>query len=102
MPTYHYKCRNCSHEFEEFQRISDNPLISCPACKDNALKRIIGSGAGLIFKGSGFYLTDYKKNNSSPTVETGEQTKTEQKTNANKDTTTKSVSTETSASELKK
>lgn len=83
MPTYHYRCRNCSHEFEEFQRISDDPLIVCPTCKDKALKRIIGSGAGLIFKGSGFYLTDYKNANSSqathsePKTETKTETKSE-------------------------
>lgn len=79
MPTYHYRCSNCSHEFEEFQRISDDPLISCPACKDKALKRIIGSGAGLIFKGSGFYLTDYKKTNSSPSVSNEPKTENQPK-----------------------
>jgi len=77
MPTYHYRCINCSHEFDEFQRISDEHLLVCPACNDRALKRIIGSGAGLIFKGSGFYLTDYKKTNSSPA--TSGEPKTESK-----------------------
>jgi putative FmdB family regulatory protein len=77
MPTYHYRCRNCSHEFDEFQRISDDPLLICPSCQDKALKRIIGSGAGFIFKGSGFYLTDYKKSNSSPT--SNDSTKVESK-----------------------
>lgn len=80
MPTYHYRCRNCSHEFEEFQRISDDPLIACPACKDKALKRIIGSGAGLIFKGSGFYLTDYKKTNPSPSLNNELKTESQSKT----------------------
>lgn len=86
MPTYHYRCRNCSHEFEEFQRISDDPLISCPACKDNALKRIIGSGAGLIFKGSGFYLTDYKKTNSSQSMNNESKTESKSKTEVKPET----------------
>jgi len=84
MPTYHYRCRNCSHEFDEFQRISDDHLLVCPACNDRALKRIIGSGAGLIFKGSGFYLTDYKKANSSPAATS--EPKTESKTETKPET----------------
>lgn len=63
MPTYTYRCKACSHQFEEWQKMSDDPLVQCPSCKQNTLVRLIG-GAGLIFKGSGFYLTDYKKNNS--------------------------------------
>ncbi len=61
MPTYDYKCEKCSHVFEVFQSITDTPLKKCPACGKNALKRLIGSGAAVIFKGSGFYSTDYKK-----------------------------------------
>lgn len=59
MPTYDYKCSNCSYTFEYFQPMSAEPLSDCPQCK-GSLKRIIGSGAGTIFKGSGFYQTDYK------------------------------------------
>ena len=59
MPTYDYKCTECNHTFEVFQRMSDEPLKSCPKCK-GAVKRLIGAGAGPIFKGSGFYQTDYK------------------------------------------
>ncbi len=59
MPTYDYKCSNCNHTFEYFQPMSAEPLTECPECKGH-LKRIIGSGAGPIFKGSGFYQTDYK------------------------------------------
>jgi putative FmdB family regulatory protein len=66
MPTYEYKCRNCGHELEEFQSINDPPLVRCPACGMDSLARIMGGGAGLIFKGSGFYLTDYKKQSSTP------------------------------------
>ncbi|MBI3766769.1 MAG: zinc ribbon domain-containing protein [Ignavibacteriales bacterium] len=60
MPTYGYRCKSCSYEFEEFQKVSDAPLVQCPSCKKETLMRIIGGGAGLHFKGSGFYPTDYK------------------------------------------
>ncbi len=60
MPTYEYKCDNCGHQFEIFQSMKDDKLIKCPNCGKNTLKRLIGKGGGLIFKGSGFYLTDYK------------------------------------------
>ena len=59
MPTYDYRCLKCSHEFEEFQSMNAEPLKDCPKC-DGEVERMIGGGAGLIFKGSGFYLTDYK------------------------------------------
>src|SRR6266581_3895342 len=61
MPTYGYRCKSCAYEFDEFQKITDAPLVHCPSCKKETLVRIIGGGAGLVFKGSGFYLTDYKK-----------------------------------------
>ncbi len=65
MPTYDYKCLDCGYIFEEFQSITDTPLTECPKCRGQ-LKRLIGSGAGPIFKGTGFYHTDYKmKSNSS-------------------------------------
>ncbi len=59
MPTYDYKCGKCDHLFEVFQSMTDEPLKDCPEC-DGEVKRLIGSGAGIIFKGSGFYQTDYK------------------------------------------
>jgi putative FmdB family regulatory protein len=61
MPTYEYVCAKCGHELEAFQSMKDAPLTRCPACRKAGLKRKIGGGAGLIFKGSGFYITDYKK-----------------------------------------
>lgn len=61
MPTYDYKCMHCGHIFEEFQPMSAAPLIKCPQCGKDALKRVFSTGAGMIFKGQGFYLTDYKK-----------------------------------------
>lgn len=61
MPTYEYVCTKCAHEMEAFQSMKDEPLKQCPACKRRTLKRRVGGGAGLIFKGTGFYITDYKK-----------------------------------------
>lgn len=61
MPTYEYACAKCEHQFEQFQSMRDKPLEKCPKCGKKALKRLVGGGAGLIFKGSGFYITDYKK-----------------------------------------
>ncbi len=61
MPTYEYECTKCGHEMEAFQSMKDAPLKKCPACGRPALRRKVGGGAGLIFKGSGFYITDYKK-----------------------------------------
>lgn len=61
MPTYDYVCTKCGHEFEAFQSMKDAPLTKCPQCGKKSLKRLMGVGAGLIFKGSGFYETDYKK-----------------------------------------
>jgi len=60
VPTYDYACKACGHRFEEFQSISADPLKKCPECKKNKLERLIGTGAGVIFKGSGFYETDYR------------------------------------------
>lgn len=60
MPTYAYICGGCGHEFDAFQSMKDESLKKCPKCGKNKLKRKIGAGAGLIFKGSGFYCTDYR------------------------------------------
>jgi len=59
MPTYEYECQKCGHEFEVFQSISAEPKKRCPTCKGK-VKRKIGTGSGIIFKGSGFYATDYR------------------------------------------
>jgi putative FmdB family regulatory protein len=60
MPTYAYVCKSCGHEFEQFQSIKAEPLKKCPKCGKPELKRLIGAGAGIIFRGSGFYQTDYR------------------------------------------
>ncbi len=59
MPTYDYKCTECNHTFEMFQPMTADPITNCPEC-EGVVKRLIGAGAGPIFKGSGFYQTDYK------------------------------------------
>ena len=61
MPTYDYKCEACNHQWELFQSMNDSPVKRCPKCKKQKAKRLLGLGAGLIFKGTGFYETDYKK-----------------------------------------
>ena len=60
MPTYDYQCQACGHTWEMFQSMNDAPTKSCPKCKKRKAKRLLGVGAGLIFKGTGFYETDYK------------------------------------------
>ncbi len=60
MPTYDYRCGECGHELELFQSISESPKRKCPACGRLKLRRMIGTGAAIIFKGSGFYETDYR------------------------------------------
>ena len=59
MPTYEYECKKCGYEFEEFQNITEPPLKKCPKCKGK-VQRLLGTGAGIIFKGSGFHQTDYR------------------------------------------
>ena len=61
MPTYEYECEACGHKFEKMQNFSDKPLATCPKCRKRKLRRLIGTGGGIIFKGSGFYETDYKR-----------------------------------------
>jgi putative FmdB family regulatory protein len=70
MPTYDYYCTFCKFEFEEFQSIASEPLQICPKCKEKTVKRKISGGTGLIFKGSGFYITDYKSKKSATPTET--------------------------------
>jgi len=60
MPTYDYRCDHCGHELEVFQSMTAGPLKKCPECGRMKLKRLIGTGAGVIFKGSGFWQTDYR------------------------------------------
>ena len=65
MPTYDYICNKCGHTFELFQSMSEKPRKTCPVCK-RVVRRLVSGGSGLIFKGSGFYLTDYKNDKKPP------------------------------------
>ena len=62
MPTYEYQCQKCGLKFERFQNIKEEPIRKCPECS-SPVKKLISAGAGIIFKGSGFYLTDYRSEN---------------------------------------
>lgn len=64
MPTYSYKCTECQHSFDRLQSINEESLTQCPECKGK-VQRMIGAGAGIVFKGSGFYVTDYKNKSES-------------------------------------
>jgi putative FmdB family regulatory protein len=88
MPTYDYKCLDCGDTFEFFQRMSDEPLSECPKCKGK-LKRLIGTGLRPIFKGSGFYETDYKSGGSKE--KTSPKPEKTSSNNAKKDSTKKSA-----------
>jgi putative FmdB family regulatory protein len=87
MPSYDYLCDNCEYKFEQFQSIKADALKKCPKCGKNSLKRLIGAGAGIIFKGSGFYQTDYrsdsyKSNQKSQTPATSTDKKSKESTAA--------------------
>jgi putative FmdB family regulatory protein len=98
MPIYEYLCENCGHTFEEMQTMKEESLVTCPKCGKDTLKRLIGAGSGIIFKGSGFYLTDYKKQNSSSTKDSG---KKEDKGSSSSDKKTDSSKKETPKPESK-
>ena len=71
MPTYEYECLTCGHNFDKFQNINAQPLESCPKCNQK-VKRLVGGGGGIIFKGSGFYATDYRKG-SNPSLDSSKK-----------------------------
>ena len=75
MPSYDYKCEACNHEWELFQSMNDSPVKRCPKCKKQKAKRLLGLGAGLIFKGTGFYETDYKKKTGGEKTESSSESK---------------------------
>jgi putative FmdB family regulatory protein len=97
MPTYDYICESCKYRFERFQSITAKPLRTCPVCGEKKAKRLIGAGAGIIFKGSGFYQTDYRSEGYKKAAES--EKKTTDKDTGKKDTESKT--TETKAKEPK-
>lgn len=114
MPTYEYECTKCGHTFDAFQSMSDAPLVKCPECGKNGLRRLIGGGLGVIFKGSGFYVTDNRNGGnghasapttaaragdggSSPSEAPAKADKSEPKSADSKKTTDSSATTKTPA-----
>jgi len=87
MPTYEYICDNCQYQFEQFQSIKARPIRKCPKCGKLSVQRLIGAGAGIIFKGSGFYQTDYRSEGYKKAAEN------EKKSSTDKDTTKKKAET---------
>ncbi len=81
MPTYEYICKSCGYEFEEFQSISAEPIKICPRCKGR-VERKISAGAGLVFKGSGFYITDYKNKSNKNNTNKSSNNSSNKKTNS--------------------
>jgi len=84
MPTYEYRCSKCGHAFELFQAITAGPAKRCPKCGKNSAVRLISAGAGVIFKGSGFYETDYKRSAASTSACAGSGDKSESKSDSGK------------------
>ena len=99
MPTYEYICENCDHRFEQLQSINAKLLRKCPKCGKSSLKRLIGTGACLIFKGSGFYATDYR---SESYKESAKKEKPEKSGEKKETTQTPAKSDAKSTSETKK
>ena len=91
MPTYDYECQACGHGWELFQSMKDSPVKSCPECKKRKAKRLMGLGAGLIFKGSGFYETDYKRAGSDKKEGGGESSSSDSSSSESKGTDKKST-----------
>jgi len=75
MPTYEYECQGCGHKFELVQSMTAKPIKECPKCRKNKAKRLISAGVGVIFKGSGFYATDYKRQKTEDRRQTPEKGK---------------------------
>jgi len=94
MPTYEYECGACEHAFEEYQSMTDSKLRKCPECGKFKLQRLIGAGGGIIFKGSGFYATDYKSKSSAESPPADKKASTTTAVKEKKDTSaTKTEST---------
>jgi putative FmdB family regulatory protein len=85
MPTYDYLCEACNHEFELFQSIKAEPEKKCPECGKNKLRRLIGPGAALVFKGSGFYKTDYRSESYKKAAAADKSSSTSSSSTASKD-----------------
>ena len=96
MPTYDYVCDACEHKFEEFQSFTEKPLKKCPECKKSKLRRLFGAGAAVLFKGSGFYETDYRSE-SYKSAAKADQEASKPASSEKADSTDKSTKTDSSA-----
>lgn len=94
MPTYDYKCADCGRLFEKFHGMNEQPQVVCPECQSVNTARQVSLGAGIVFKGAGFYVNDYKKTDSGSTTKTAAKTKTE---TANTESSTSTASETKSA-----
>jgi putative FmdB family regulatory protein len=102
MPTYEYQCDACGHKFEKFQSITSTAVKKCPKCGKNKVRRLISSGAGVIFKGGGFYQTDYRSDSYKAGAKSdAPPTSTDSKPSETKGTDKPPQSTETKAAEPK-
>ncbi len=102
MPTYQYACENCKFEFEKFQMMSAGVLKKCPQCGKLKLRRLIGTGAGIIFKGDGFYETDYRSDNYKKAKEGEKKVETEKKPAADTEKVAKPAAETTAKKETAK
>ena len=97
MPTYDYQCKTCEHTWEEFQSIKAKPTKKCPECGKRTAKRVIGPGAGIIFKGSGFYQTDYRSESYKKGAEADKKAKEPAKSESKSDSKSTSESKSSSS-----
>jgi len=102
VPTYEYECDACRHAFEEFQQISDSPLRTCPKCRKRKLRRVIGTGAAVIFRGNGFYQTDYRSKEYKDKAKADKDGASKTTSDASKDSSTSSKKTKDTGAAGKK
>lgn len=98
MPTYDYECQSCGHTTEVFQSISEDPLVTCPSCGKDELKRLISAGVGIIFKGSGFYVTDSKRSTAGASASESKKSSDSSESKSSESKKSESTSSDSSAS----
>ncbi len=101
MPTYDYECDACEHTWELFQRISEDPVKACPECKKKKARRLFGTGAAIMFKGSGFYETDYRSDSYKKGADKDKKSKSDSSSDSKSDTKSESKSSSKSDSKPK-